>query len=541
MSVTRTKSWHALTQHRDAVIRKSMRELFAADAGRFDALSVRLQDFVIDCSKQHITAETLGLLTALARERNLGEGIARMVAGEPINHTERRAALHIALRSERDFTVAGTNISPAVRATRQRVLDLAEAIRRGEVRGATGKPIRRVVNVGIGGSDLGPRMATRALGRYTDDGLRVDYVANVDPTELAGVLRHAVAEETAFVVSSKTFSTLETLANAHTARTWLVQALGSAQAAGQHFFAVSNNLAATQDFHIDPARCFEMPEWVGGRYSMWSAIGLPLACAVGAERFAELLDGAREMDEHFLAAPFERNLPVIAALVGIWNIDFLGADSLAVLPYSHALGDLPSYLQQLDMESNGKRVTADGTPVECATAPILWGASGTVGQHAYHQLLYQGTRRVAIDFIVPVGDARPEQQALVANALAQSAALMLGKTEAEAGADLRGRGVAAAEADRLAPHVACPGNQPSSTIVFPDLTPRQLGRLIALYEHKVFVQGHIWGVNSFDQYGVELGKQMARAMASTAAGATHLDASTAGLMKLADDFRRGNA
>jgi glucose-6-phosphate isomerase len=539
MSLIQTKAWQALTQHRNTLIRRSMRELFATDANRFDTLSVRLDDFVIDHSKQHIVAETLGLLTDLAHERNLADGIARMAAGELINHTEKRAALHIALRSDRDYQVAGVNVSGAVRATRQRVADLAESIRRGDVKGSTGKPIRRVVNVGIGGSDLGPRMATRALDRYTSDALRVDYVANVDPTEMAGVLRNANAEETLFIVSSKTFSTLETLSNARAARAWLTAALGSEQAAGKHVFAVSNNLAATGEFGIDPSHCFEMPEWVGGRYSMWSAIGLPLACAVGAEHFAALLDGAREMDEHFLSAPFDKNLPVVAALIGIWNTNFLDAQSLAVLPYSHALGDLPSYLQQLDMESNGKRVTADGTPVDYDTAPILWGASGTVGQHAYHQLLYQGTRRVAIDFVVPAGDRRPEQEALVANALAQSAALMLGKTEAEAKTDLLARGMTEAEASRLAPHVACPGNQPSSTLLFPDLTPRQLGRLIALYEHKVFVQGCIWGVNSFDQYGVELGKQMARAVTSGATDKTQLDGSTAGLMKLIDSFHQG--
>ena len=538
MGLTQTKAWRALAQHRDTIAARPMRDLFAADPQRFDRLSARLDDFLVDFSKQHVVPETIALLAQLAQERDLASGIARMAGGELINFTERRAVLHIALRAQRDYAVAGVPVSDGVRATRAKVANLAEAIRRGEVTGASGKPVRRVINLGIGGSDLGPRMATRALARYAGDALRVAYVANIDPTELADALRGADPHETLFVLSSKTFTTQETLANARAARVWLTAAVGAEQA-GRHFFAVSNNLAAAREFGIDPARCFELPEWVGGRYSMWSAIGLPLACAIGAERFHELLDGAREMDDHFLSAPFERNLPVILALLGIWNTNFLGADSAAVLPYSHALAELPAYLQQLDMESNGKRITRDGAAVDYPTAPILWGGPGTVGQHAYHQLLYQGTRRVAIDFVVPVGDAGPEQEALVANALAQSAALMLGKTEDEARHDLLARGVTADEAARLAPHVVCPGNQPSSTLLFPQLTPRQLGRLIALYEHKVFAQGWIWGVNSFDQYGVELGKQMARAIASGATREEDLDGSTASLMREIRAMRGG--
>jgi glucose-6-phosphate isomerase len=374
-------------------------------------------------------------------------------------------------------------------------------------------------------------MANRALAAYAADTPRVDYVANIDPTELAAVLRQAKPEQTLFILSSKSFGTQETLENARAARSWLASSLGSEEAAGKHFYAVSNNLQAAAAFGIDPGRCFELPEWVGGRFSMWSAIGLPLACAIGADGFRQLLAGARDMDEHFLAAPFEQNLPVMMGLIGLWNIDFLGADSLAVLPYSSALAELPDYLQQLEMESNGKRVDRDSLPLPCPTAPILWGGAGTVGQHAYHQLLYQGTRRVAIDFIVPVGASGTAQEALVGNALAQSAALMLGKTEDEARRELLARGLGEDEAARLAPHVVCPGNQPSSTVLFPALSPRSLGRLIALYEHKVFVQGWIWGINSFDQYGVELGKQMARALATAGAAEAGMDGSTAGLMR----------
>ena len=529
MNLTRTKAWQALEQHAKSLILRPMRELVGEDAARFDTLTLKLDDLLLDLSKQHVVAETLRLLADLARERGLADGMARMAAGEAINFTERRAAFHIALRGRREFRVDGADVTPGVQATLKRVLDLADTIRRGQLAGATGQPIRRVINIGIGGSDLGPRMATRALRRHAGQGPRVDYVANIDPEELATALRDANPHETLFVVSSKTFSTLETLSNATAARTWLISALGSELAAGRHFFAVSNNVAAAREFGIDASRCFELPEWVGGRYSMWSAIGLPLACAIGAAGFRELLDGAAEMDEHFLAAPFECNLPVMMALTGIWNVDFLGADSLAVLPYSHALADLPAYLQQLDMESNGKHVTRDGSEVDCATAPILWGGAGTVGQHAYHQLLYQGTRRVAIEFVVPLGPQEPAQEALVANALAQSAALMLGKTPEEAQQELLARGVAPEEAARLAPHLACGGNQPSTTLLFPELTPRQLGRLIALYEHKVFVQGWIWGINSFDQYGVELGKQMARSLAS--ASPDSMDPCTAGLMR----------
>ena len=531
MNITQSRSWAALVQHRDQILRRPVRDLFAADPARFDRLSLRLDDLLLDFSKQHLTAETVKLLVDLANERGLADGIARMAAGEQINFTERRAALHVALRAEREYRVAGRSVTPEVQASLQRVLELAEKIRRGELKGATGAPIRHVVNLGIGGSDLGPRMANRALAAHAADTPRVDYVANIDPAELAAVLRHAKPEQTLFILSSKSFGTQETLENARAARAWLAAALGSEQAAGAHFYAVSNNLKAAAEFGIDPARCFELPEWVGGRFSMWSAIGLPLACSIGAEGFRDLLAGARDMDEHFLAAPFEHNLPVMMGLIGLWNIDFLGADSLAVLPYSSGLAELPDYLQQLEMESNGKRVDREGQPVPVQTAPILWGGPGTVGQHAYHQLLYQGTRRVAIDFVVPVGAAGVAQEALVGNALAQSAALMLGKTEDEARRELLARGMAGDEAARLAPHVVCPGNQPSSTVLFPALTPRALGRLIALYEHKVYVQGWIWGINCFDQYGVELGKQMARALATAGAAEAGMDGSTAGLMR----------
>ena len=534
--LTQSPAWRALASHHEVLARSHLTQLFAADPQRFERFSLRLGDLLFDFSKQRITAETLELLVRLADARELRAGITRMASGEQINFTEKRAALHIALRADRPYHVDGKEVTAEVRATRERVGRLCDDIRNGRLLGARGKPIRHVVNLGIGGSDLGPRMATRALADHAGSAVKVDFVANVDPRELNDVLRGAIPDETLFILSSKSFSTIETLSNAEAAKAWLIDALGSPEAVQAHFVAVSNNVAAAQKFGMAAQRCFALPEWVGGRYSMWSAIGMPLACAIGTERFDELLAGAREMDDHFLNAPLRENMPVIMALLGIWNIDFVGAGSLAVLPYAHALADLPAYLQQLEMESNGKRVHGDGSAVDCATAPILWGGAGTVGQHAYHQLLYQGTRVVPADFIVIVGEDHSQQRTLVANALAQSAALMTGKTEAAARAELAARGVAEAEAQWLAPHIACPGNQPSSTLLMPRLTPRTLGQLIALYEHKVFAQGWIWGINSFDQYGVELGKQMARAVAA-GDGQGDLDGSTAGLMKAISDIR----
>lgn len=548
--LTETEPWLALTQARDRLRAARVTDLFDAEEARHSRLSLRLtDDFVFDFSKQRITAEVFELLVTLAEARGVQEGMRRMAEGERINATEGRAALHIALRGD-GYRVDGRDASGEVRATRARMFEVADAFRAGALKGARGATIRRIVNLGIGGSDLGPRMATKALAAYGSPNLRVDYVANVDPSELSSVLEGANADETAFIVSSKSFTTIETLTNAKRARCWLGEALGGDAAIGAHFFAVSNNVAAAQAFGIAKERCLELPEWVGGRYSLWSAIGLPLACAIGRDHFDALLGGAAEMDRHFLSAPLAANLPVVMALLGVWNTDFLGAESLAVLPYSHALGDLPAYLQQLEMESNGKRVTRAGMPADYATAPIVWGSSGTVGQHAFHQLFYQGTRLTPIDFVVPVEPGDDEEsearRILVANAMAQAAALMRGKSEDEAHHELVERGVSRDEASRLAPHLACPGNQPSSTLLFRGLSPRNLGRLIALYEHKVFVQGWIWGINSFDQYGVELGKQMARALENDSGRA--LDASTAALIALIEEWRakdagnsRGNA
>ena len=534
--LTRTPQWQALSAHRDALAPRHLNELFADDAQRFARLSLRFGDLLFDFSKQRVTAETLQLLAELAEARGLEGFMRRMESGEAINTTENRAALHVALRAGRAYRVGGEDVLPQVRATRARMREFADAIRAGARRGAGGLPIRNVINLGIGGSDLGPRMAAQALGEFADPDIAVRFVANIDPAEFAGAVRGLDPAETLFIVSSKTFGTQETLANARAAKAWL----GAAQGSDRHFAAVTNNVAAAEAFGIARGNCFALPEWVGGRFSMWSAIGLPLACAIGMDAFEDMLSGARDMDEHFLDAPFAENLPVLMALIGIWNIDFLGADSLAVIPYSHRLGLLPAYLQQLEMESNGKRVTREGEPVGCATAPVLWGMAGSVGQHAFHQLFYQGTRLTPIDFVVPVGEANPEQEALVANALAQSAAVMKGKSRAEARAQLLAAGRSAEEAERLAPHLACPGNQPSSTLLMPALTPRALGGLIALYEHKVAVQGCIWGVNSFDQWGVEHGKQMAREILPKMLGDEGgFDASTEGLLAAIRNWQGG--
>lgn len=529
-------AWIALQQLRGKLAATRTADLFAQDEQRFERFSLSLADLLFDFSKQRITTEVLDALLALAEERGLGEGIRRMASGEAINNTENRAALHMALRGPGPWHVGGRDVTNELTETRQRMAALVDGLWAGAVLGATGKPIRRVVNIGIGGSDLGPRMAARALTRR-DAPLKVNFVANVDPTELDGVLAEADAEETLFVVSSKTFTTIETLSNAAAARDWIVARLG-ADAVGRHFAAVSNNVAAAAGFGISADRVFAMAEWVGGRYSMWSAIGMPLAAAIGMEGFNELLAGAGEMDDHFRSAPFAENLPVIMGLLGIWNTDFLGAETLAVLPYAHALSDLPAYLQQLEMESNGKRVTRDGEPVGVQTSPVLWGGAGTVGQHAYHQLMYQGTRTIPADFIVVAGEDRPAQRILVDNALAQSAALMAGKSLETAKAELAAKGLDGTEVERLAPHMVSPGNQPSSTLLLPALTPRALGRLIALFEHKVYVQGCIWGINSFDQYGVELGKQMARNIESLRGNPASLDGSTRGLMAAVDAGRQ---
>jgi glucose-6-phosphate isomerase len=500
------RAWAALQSHYQKIRDVHLRALFAEDPSRGERLALEAAGLYLDYSKHRVTDETLRLLLDLATEAGLRRRIDAMFAGEKINVTERRAVLHVALRAPRGqrITVDGEDVVPAVHAVLDRMADFSSRVRSGAWTGFTGKPIRNVINIGIGGSDLGPVMAYEALRHYSDRRLTVRFVSNVDGADFVEATRDLDPAETLFIISSKTFTTLETLTNAHAAREWSLRTLGDERAVARHFVAVSTNAAEVEKFGIDTANMFGFWDWVGGRYSVDSAIGLSLMIAIGAEHFRAMLAGMHEMDEHFRTAPFERNLPALLGLIGIWYVNFFAAETHAVLPYSHYLAKLPFYLQQLDMESNGKSVDLDGHRVTVETGPVIWGTAGTNGQHAYYQLIHQGTRLIPADFI---GIARPlsplghHQDLLVANLIAQTEALAFGKTAAEVAAE----GVPAFQV----PHRTFEGNRPSSTILAAELTPATLGRLIALYEHKVFVQGSIWQIDSFDQWGVELGKVLA--------------------------------
>jgi glucose-6-phosphate isomerase len=500
-------AWRALEQHAAAAGGRHLRELFADDPGRGERLTAEGAGLFLDVSKQRITDETLRLLTALALESGVPERIEAMFRGERINTTEDRAVLHVALRAPRteSIVVDGEDVVPKVHEVLDRMTAFAERVRSGEWRGHTGERIRAVVNIGIGGSDLGPAMATRALAAYTDREVAYRFVSNVDGTDFVEATRDLDPASTLFVVSSKTFTTIETLTNATTARDWLLAAVGGDEAAvARHFVAVSTNAEKVAAFGIDTENMFGFWDWVGGRYSVDSAIGLSLLLAIGPERFREFLAGFRAMDEHFRSTPLERNLPALLALTGIWNANFLGAATLAVLPYDQYLARFPAYLQQLEMESNGKHVTLDGTRVDYDTGTIVWGEPGTNGQHAFYQLIHQGTRLVACDLIGFLHSLNPvgrHHDLLLANLIAQAEALAFGRTAAE----VRAEGGPEAQVA----HRVLEGNRPSSVILAERLTPAALGALIAVYEHKVFVQGTIWGIDSFDQWGVELGKVLA--------------------------------
>lgn len=529
----RHPAWGLLREQARYLKTQTLRSLFDQDPERFDRFNRTACGLLADFSKQRIDRVALARLLDLAHAQSLPAGIRQLFEAAPLNFTERRAALHMALRGACPAP-AGDDVTRYFREARS----FARAVREGGIRGATGKPLDQVINLGIGGSDLGPRMVFEALAPAR--GVRLAFVANIDPRDLDEALAAADPERTLFIVSSKSFGTAETLANARAARAWLaarLPACGEGELAA-HFAAVSNAVDSAAGFGIAPSRVFPLPEWVGGRYSVWSAIGLPLLIACGEAGFDAFLAGGRDMDLHFRDAPLADNLPVLMGLVGLWNTDLLGHETLAVLPYAHGLRNFPAWLQQLEMESNGKRTLRDGSTSAVPTSPIVWGGVGTVGQHAFHQLFYQGTRQVPMDFIVPVGDDDPRQRALVDNALAQAAALMSGRDLAGASAALQQKGLDAAEVERLAPHLVCPGEQPSTTLLLPRLDAYHLGALLALYEHKVFVQGWIWGIDSFDQYGVELGKEMARALAGGTAG--RHDASTAGLMTAAAGLREAN-
>ena len=506
-------AWTALDAHHRKAAGLTMGALFEADPGRFERFSLALGDMVVDYSKNRVTAETMDLLTALAREADVEGWRARMFAGDPINATEGRAALHVALRnrSGAPMNVAGADVMPAVHGVLAQMRAFTVAVRGGIWKGHTGQPITHVVNIGIGGSDLGPAMVTEALTPYHHEGLGVRFVSNVDGTDLTETLKDLDPQTTHFIVASKTFTTIETMTNAQSARHWLTDALGEA-AVGCHFVALSTNAEAVRAFGIEPQNMFAFWDWVGGRYSLWSAIGLPIAVAIGMDRFEELLDGAHAMDRHFAEAPLAANMPVVLALLGLWYVDFFGAQAHAVLPYDQYLRRLPAFLQQLDMESNGKGVRRDGAPVTRGTGPVIFGEPGTNGQHAFYQLLHQGPRLVPADFIAAVETHNPmgrHHAIVVANFLAQTEALMKGRTADEALAELESKGVSPEDARLLAPQKAFPGNRPTNSILVRRFDPRTLGMLIALYEHKVFVQGVLWGINSFDQWGVELGKELA--------------------------------
>jgi glucose-6-phosphate isomerase len=504
--INQTPEWHALAEHFAQVGTTHLRDLFAHDPSRGTAMTLQAGDLLLDYSKNRLTAETIDLLVALAERAGLRERIFAMFSGDKINLTEQRPVLHVALREppHTHLEVDGVDVVPEVHEVLGRMEIFAERVRSGAWTGYTGKPIRNVINIGIGGSDLGPAMAYEALRDYSDRTRTFRFVSNVDGTDMWEATADLDPAETLFIVCSKTFTTLETLTNAATARDWLLGSLGDTEAIKKHFVAVSTNARAVEAFGIDTDNMFGFWDWVGGRYSFDSAIGLSLMVAIGPSAFTDMLAGFHLIDEHFRTAPFARNLPALLGLIGVWYINFFGAETIAILPYSQYLSRLSAYLQQLDMESNGKSVTLDGEPVVWKTGPIVWGQPGTNGQHAFYQLIHQGTRLIPCDFIgftEPNHDLPPHHDLLMANFLAQTEALAFGKTADE----VRAEGVP----EYQVPHRTFPGNRPTNTVLAPKLTPHLLGQLIATYEHKVFTQGTIWQINSFDQWGVELGKKLA--------------------------------
>ncbi|HEX3073679.1 MAG TPA: glucose-6-phosphate isomerase [Ignavibacteriales bacterium] len=538
-SLEQHESWKALQRHYSKIKDKHLRELFAEDPERFKKFSVQFNDFLLDYSKNRATDKTMELLFKLAEDVKLKAWISKMFKGEKINFTENRAVLHTALRnrSNQPVYVDGADVMPKVNDVLQHMKEFSGQVRSGEWKGYTGKEITDVVNIGIGGSDLGPVMVTEALKPYGKEGLSVHFVSNVDATHIAETLKVVNPETTLFIISSKTFTTQETLANANTAKKWFLEKSKSEQAIAKHFIAISTNGVEVQRFGIDIKNMFEFWDWVGGRYSLWSAIGLSIAIFIGFENFEQLLTGAYEMDEHFKTAPFDKNLPVIMALLGIWYNNFFGADTYAILPYDQYLHRFPAYLQQGDMESNGKRIDKQGAEVEYSTGPVIWGEPGTNGQHAFYQLIHQGTKLIPADFIAPIESQNPigeHHKMLLSNFFAQTEALMKGKNEKEAREELKRAGLSGKDLKTLLPHKIFPGNKPTNSILIKKLTPKNLGSLIAMYEHKIFTQGVIWNINSFDQWGVELGKQLAKAILPELdknAPLSKHDSSTSGLIQ----------
>jgi glucose-6-phosphate isomerase len=516
-TLTQSKAWQALQTHFPQVSTKQMRQMFQDDPSRFDKFSLRFNDILLDYSKNRVTSQTMQLLLDLARQADVEKWRDKMFAGEKINFTENRAVLHIALRnrSNRPILVDGKDVMPEVNAVLAQMRTFTEALRSGAWKGYSGKAITDVVNIGIGGSDLGPVMVTEALKPYSSPSLRAHFVSNVDGTQIVETLKPLNPQTTLFIIASKTFTTQETLTNAQTARDWLLAAAKDTSAVAKHFVALSTNAKEVAKFGIDLKNMFEFWDWVGGRYSLWSAIGLSIAAYIGMDNFEQLLAGAFAMDEHFRTEPLETNLPVILGILGIWYIDFFGARTHALLPYDQYMHRFAAYFQQGDMESDGKSVDRDGQRVDYATGPVVWGEPGTNGQHAFYQLIHQGTQIVPADFLAPIETHNPVGQhhaILLSNFFAQTEALMKGKTESEVRAELSASGMHAAEIEKLLPHKVFEGNRPTNSLLFQKVTPETLGSLVAMYEHKIFVQGIIWRINSFDQWGVELGKQLAKAI-----------------------------
>jgi glucose-6-phosphate isomerase len=550
-SLTASTAWRALAAHRQEMESVHLRDLFAADAARFDRFSLELGDLLFDYSKNRITARTMNLLVGLAHQARLAEQIEAMFNGEKINTTEDRAVLHVALRGapwadgSRPLVVDGQDVMQDVNRVLDKMRTFSDWVRGGAWLGYTGRRITDIVNIGIGGSDLGPKMATLALTPYHQPGLRAHFVSNVDGTDIAETLKQIDPETALFLVASKTFTTQETMTNARTARAWFLNHAKEETAIARHFVAISTNREAVTAFGIDPENMFEFWDWVGGRYSLWSAIGLPIALMVGMDHFTEMLEGGHLVDEHFRTAPFDRNIPVIMGLLGVWYNNFWEAQSHAILPYDQYLARFPAYLQQADMESNGKSVTKTGQPVDYTTGPIIWGEPGTNGQHAFYQLIHQGAKLVPCDFLAPVESHNPigeHHPILIANFLAQTEALMKGKTAAEVRAELAVQGLEGPQLELLVAAKSFPGNRPTNTFFFQKVTPYTLGMLIALYEHKIFTQGAIWNINSFDQMGVELGKVLAKTIEGELKGpevSTAHDSSTNGLINFYKKRRAG--
>ena len=543
---TTTKAWKKLTDHFEQMKSVHMRDLFSEDPGRFDKFSLLFNDMLVDYSKNIITDETKKLLIGLAHEVGLKDGIEKMFRGDKINETENRAVLHVALRNRGNdpICVDGEDVMPGVNEVLKKMNTFSLSLLSGEWKGFTGKKITDIVNIGIGGSDLGPVMVTECLKPYAQEGLSAHFVSNVDGTHIVETLKHLDPETTLFLIASKTFTTQETMTNAFSARNWFLDHAKNEAHVAKHFVAISTNLKKVQDFGIDPDNMFAFWDWVGGRYSLWSAIGLSIACSIGFENFTELLQGAFEMDNHFRSAPFEENIPVLLALIGIWHTNFFGAHTEVILPYDQYMHRFPAYFQQGNMESNGKSVNRKGQKVHHQTGPVIWGEPGTNGQHAFYQLIHQGTKLIPADFLAPAVSHNPlgdHHTILLSNFLAQTEALLKGKTKEEVMEELHKEGKSDEEIQRQYPHRIFEGNKPTNSILFQQMTPRVLGSLIAMYEHKIFVQGLIWNIFSFDQWGVELGKQLAKKILPELKDdnpiASH-DSSTNGLINTCKKLRR---